>query len=56
MNEFVIVFSKVVLRLGKTTTLYTITDVAVVFFLNRRMEQEIGSNLPAGRQVTFRNC
>ena len=30
MNEFVIVFSKVVLRLGKTTTLYTITDEVVV--------------------------
>ena len=30
MNEFVIVFSKVELRLGKTTSLYNITDVVVV--------------------------
>ncbi len=30
MNEFVIVFSKVVLRLGKTATLQRVTDVALV--------------------------
>ncbi len=30
MNEFEIVFSMAVLRLGKTTTLYNITDVVGV--------------------------
>ncbi len=38
MNEFVIVFSKVVLRLGKTPALDRATDVVVVGLLEYRME------------------